>query len=168
MSLKSFDKFCEKIINGEPVDNKEIFDERQERVRTKGLVAALVCFGSLCALNTLFMECGMRWSESYFMPMTIFMAVCYLGFLLYNARKGSLFGINGTQKATMTASFLIGQGTVMLFVKLLSEEEPFCVIKNGRVSEVFLMVMFFAMEIICGVITFVLARKFNKSKEEEK
>ncbi len=110
MSLKSFDKFCEKIINGEPVDNKEIFDERQERVRTKGLIIALVCFGSLCAMNTLFMECGMCWSKSYFMPMTIFMALCYLGFLLYNARRGSLFGINGTSKAAMTASFLIGQG----------------------------------------------------------
>ncbi len=31
MSLKSFDKFCEKIIMGEPdpIYRKEIFDERQ-------------------------------------------------------------------------------------------------------------------------------------------
>lgn len=168
MSLKSFDKFCEKIINGEPVDNKEIFDERQERIRTKNLVIALVCFGSLCASNTLFMECGMRWSESYFMPIAIFMAVCYLGFLLSSARQGSLFGINGTSKATMTASFLLGQGTVLLLVKLVGEEEPFCVIKNGRVAEIFLMVLFFVLEIVCAVMTLVLAHKFNKSKEDSK
>lgn len=163
MSLKSFDKFCEKIINGEPIDNKDIFDERQERVRTKSLVIALTNFGSSCAANTLLMECGMRWSESYFMPM----AVCYLGFLLQNARRGSLFGINGTSKATMTASFLLAHGTVMLFFKLIDEEEPFCVIKNGRVSEIFLMALFLILEISCAVITFVLAHKFNKSKKEE-
>ncbi|MDE6727064.1 MAG: hypothetical protein K2J80_03870 [Oscillospiraceae bacterium] len=167
MSLNSFDKFCEKIINGEPIDNKDIFDERQERVRTKSLVIALTNFGSLCAANTLFMECGMRWSESYFMPMAVFMAVCYLGFLLQNARRGSLFGINGTSKATMTASFLLAQGIVMLFFKLIDKKDPFCVIKNGRVSEIFLMVLFFMLEIVCAAITFVLAHKFNKSKKDE-
>lgn len=166
MSLKSFDKFCEKIINGEPVDNKDIFDERQERIRTKNLVIALVCFGSLCALNTLFMECGMQWSESYFMPIAIFMGICYLGFLLSSARQGSLFGINGTSKATMTASILLGQGIVLLLVKLVDKEESFCVIKDGKVSAIFLMVLFFVCEIVCAVITFVLAHKFNKSKEE--
>ncbi len=56
----------------------------------------------------------------------------------------------------------------MLFVKLLGEEEPFCVIKNGRVSEIFLMVLFLVLEIVCGAITFILARKFNKLKEGEK
>lgn len=167
MSLKSFDKFCEKIINGEPVDNKDIFDERQERVRTKSLVIALTNFGSLSAANTLLMECGMRWSESYFMPIAVFMAVCYLGFLLDNARRGSLFGINGTSKATMTASFMLAQGIVMLFFKLIDEKDPFCVIKDGRVSEIFLMTLFFVLEIACAVITFILAHKFNKSKEEK-
>lgn len=167
MSMKSFDKFCEKIINGDPVDNKEIFDERQALVRTKSLVTALICFSLLCVMNTLLMECGMRWSESFFMPMTIFMAACYLGFLLYNARRGSLFGINGTSKATMTASFLTGQGIVCSFFKLFDEEEPFCVIKDGRVSEIFLMMLFFVLEIACGVITLALAHKFNKSKDRE-
>lgn len=166
MSLKSFDKFCEKMINGEPIDNKEIFDERQELTRTKSLVIALVNFGSLSASNTLFMECGMRWSESYFMPIAVFMAVCYLGFLLDNARRGSLFGVNGTSKAVMTASVMTGQGLVMLLVKL-AEEEPFCVIKDGRVSGIFLMVLFFALEIVCGIITLIIARRFNKSNEEE-
>lgn len=168
MSMKSFDKFCEKIINGEPVDNKEIFDERQNFIRTKSLVYALVLFGSLCSSNTLFMECGMRWSESYFLPIAVFMALCYLGFILHNARRGSLFGINGTSKATMTASYLMAQGIVMLVFKLIDEKEPFCVIKDGRVSEIFLLVLFLALEILCGAVTLVIAWKFNKSKEEEK
>lgn len=167
MSMKSFDKFCEKIINGEPVESKEIFDERQSFIRTKSLVYALIWFGSLCFANTLFMECGMRWSESYFLPIAVFMALCYLGFILHNARQGSLFGVNGTSKGTMTASLLMAQGIVMLVFKLLDEEEPFCVIKDGRVSEIFLSVLFLALEIVCGAVTLVIARKFNKSKEEK-
>lgn len=167
MSFERFDKFCEKIISGEPVDSREIFDERQAYIRTKSLATALACFGSLSAANTLLMECGLRWSESWFMPIAVFMALCYLGFVIDNARRGSLFGVNGTAKAAATASFMTTQGLIMLIFKLLDEEEPFCVIKNGRLSEIFLMTLFFALEIVCGAITLIIAHKFNKSRDDE-
>lgn len=165
MSMKSFDKFCEKLITGEPVPQKEIFDERQNVLRTKSLVMALTCFGSLSAANTMLMDCGIKWSESYFGPIAIFMAVCYLVFLLDNARRGSLFGVNGTAKATSTAVLFIIQGFVFLLIQM--DEEPFCVIKDGMVSKKFLLILFFVMEIVCGIITIILAHKFNKSRESE-
>lgn len=169
MSMKSFDKFCEKLITGESIPQKEIFDERQSVLRTKSLVIALTNFGSLSAANTMLMECGLKWSESYFAPIAIFMAVCYLGFLLDSARRGALFGVNGTAKATMTAILFIVQGAVYILLNI-DEEEPFCVVKDGMVSKVFLMMLFFVMEIVCGIVTIVLAHKFNKSQEsgEEK
>lgn len=169
MSMKSFDKFCEKLITGEPIPQKEIFDERQSVLRTKSLVIALTGFGSLCAANTMLMERGLKWSESYFAPIAIFMAVCYLVFLLDSARRGALFGVNGTAKATMTAILFIVQGAVYILLNI-DEEEPFCVVKDGMVSKVFLMMLFFVMEIVCGIVTIVLAHKFNKSQEggEEK
>lgn len=166
MSMKSFDKFCEKLITGEPIPQKEIFDERQSVLRTKSLVIALTNFGSLSAANTLLMECGLKWSESYFLPIAIFMALCYLVFLIDSARRGALFGVNGTRNATMTAILLITEGVVFLLLNF-DKEEPFCVIKDGMVSEIFLMILFFVMVIVCGIITIILAHKFNKSRESE-
>lgn len=166
MSMKSFDKFCERLITGEPIPQKEIFDERQSVLRTKSAVAALTCFGALSTANTMLMECGLKWSESYFGPITIFLAVSYLVFLINSARRGALFGVNGTAKATMTAILFIVQGGLFILINI-DDEEPFCVIKDGMVSEIFLMILFFVMVIACGIITIILAHKFNKSRESE-
>lgn len=50
MSMKSFDKFCEKMILGEPGSEKEIFDERQKQLRTHILVQSLVIYAIASAL----------------------------------------------------------------------------------------------------------------------
>lgn len=55
MSMKSFDKFCERIILAEPGSQKEIFDERQRQQRTQLTVEALRCVGTVC-----FTERGFR------------------------------------------------------------------------------------------------------------
>ena len=55
MSLKSFDEFCAKIINGKPVE-KEIFDERQKLVRTQITVEAFKVFTVTACVNVLIME----------------------------------------------------------------------------------------------------------------
>ena len=44
MSLKSFDKFCERMILAEPGSEKEIYDERQKQIRTQLTVEALTVF----------------------------------------------------------------------------------------------------------------------------
>ena len=50
MSMKSFDKFCEKMILGEPGSEKEIYDERQTQLRTHILVQSLVIYAIASAL----------------------------------------------------------------------------------------------------------------------
>ena len=41
MSLKSFDKFCERLILSEPGSQKEVFDERQNVMRSRLAIEAL-------------------------------------------------------------------------------------------------------------------------------
>lgn len=56
MSLKSFDKFCERMILAEPGSQKEIFDERQKIVRSRITIEALLIFGCSAILNCMIME----------------------------------------------------------------------------------------------------------------
>jgi len=56
MSMKSFDKFCERIILAEPGSQKEIFDERQRQQRTQLTVEALLIYCAASALCVLLNE----------------------------------------------------------------------------------------------------------------
>lgn len=56
MSMKSFDKFCERIILAEPGSQKEIFDERQRQQRTQLTVEALLIYCAAAALCVLMNE----------------------------------------------------------------------------------------------------------------
>lgn len=96
MSLKSFDKFCENIILGEPSSQKQIFDERQNILRSRLITEALIIFAVLSALNTMVMDAGAMWCEGYFAPMVLSAALCLLWWLIRCSAKGVLFGVNGT------------------------------------------------------------------------
>lgn len=56
MSLKSFDKFCERMILAEPGSEKEIYDERQKQIRTQLTVEALTVFGAMSMLAVMINE----------------------------------------------------------------------------------------------------------------
>lgn len=58
MSLKSFDDFCAKIVNNDPIEQKEIFDERQLIVRSQITKRALWAFVIMSGINLIIMECG--------------------------------------------------------------------------------------------------------------
>lgn len=77
MSLKSFDEFCAKVVNNDPVDNKDIFDERQSISRTQNTMRAMRLFIVLTCLNILITECGPRWCESIIAPTALFAAIAY-------------------------------------------------------------------------------------------
>lgn len=56
MSMKSFDKFCERMITAEPGSEKEIFDERQNVMRMRlAIEALLICVG-LIFINSIIAE----------------------------------------------------------------------------------------------------------------
>lgn len=81
MSLKSFDKFCENIILGEPSSpkQKQIFDERQNILRSRLITEALIIFAVRSALNTMVMDAGPMWCEGFFAPMVLSAALCLFG-----------------------------------------------------------------------------------------
>ena len=59
MSLKSFDNFCAKMVNNEPLSQKEILDERQKITRQKITLQAVILFAIMCVANTPIMDFGL-------------------------------------------------------------------------------------------------------------
>ena len=93
MSLKSFDSFCLKMVNNEPLSQKEILDERQKITRQKITLQTVILFAIMFAANTLIMDFGLKWSESYAAPMMWFYLASIIYWLIANSVNGSLFGI---------------------------------------------------------------------------
>lgn len=167
MSLKSFDKFCEKIIMGEPVaQQKALYDERQNQVRTKLIIEALLIGIVAAALNTLLMDLDLRWCESYIIPMALIAVIVYLYFIIRCTAKGVLFGVNGTKPQRYTASTIIGMGAVYLPMFILNDERRFFT-EEGWLSDDVVIVAAYAVYIVCGITVMVLAHKFDKAKKAE-
>lgn len=163
MSLKSFDKFCEKIIMGDPapINQKEIFDERQNQVRQKLIIEALTVFGAAVSLNTLIMDCGLKWCEGYFAPIVLILALCYMYWLIRVVKKGALFGVEGTAKAERNAGMFIGMSVVYSLMFLNGDKEIY-IFRDGMVSEILVMMSFYVIAVVCGVVTLILAHKEKK------
>ena len=169
MSLKSFDDFCAKMVNNEPLQRKDIFDERQKLVRSKILIQSLTLFGALVSINTLIMECGPQWCESYFAPIALFAAICYLYYIIRNSAQGSLFGLDGTSSQTFTACIVLTECVFIPLFKFLNADEKteFTIINNGMLSEKFVLLLFYIIGIAVSLTVILLARRFKKSQNEE-
>ena len=94
MSMKSFDKFCEKMILGEPGSEKEIFDERQKQLRTHILVQSLVIYAIASALCVVLNE-FIGFLESDFSGMVFVAGAVYLWWVIFLAVKECMFGVSG-------------------------------------------------------------------------
>ena len=95
MRLKSFDKFCEKMILGEPGSEKEVFDERQNQLRAKLTTESLYVCIVLSSLLVLANEIAL-WCDGMFVLIILACAASYLWWVIRNAVKGSLFGVKGS------------------------------------------------------------------------
>lgn len=169
MSLKSFDKFCEKIIMGDPapINQKEIFDERQNQVRQKLTIEALTVFGAAVSLNTLIMDCGPKWCEGYFAPIVLILALSYMYWLIRVVKKGALFGVEGTAKAERNAGMFISMSVVYGLIMFLNEDREIYIFRDGMVSEIFVIMLFYVIAVVCGAVTLVLAHKEKKRLKAE-
>ena len=170
MSLKSFDEFCAKVINSEPVE-KEIFDERQKLVRTQITVEAFKIFTVTSCVNIVVMEAGPHWCESYVAPTALFLGIAYIYWLIRNAVKGSLFGVKGTVPMELQAGALLGESLVFSYITVFNNKdidppENFFV-HDGMLSENFVLAVFFAMGIAAAAAIFVLAHKYKKKEETD-
>ena len=102
MSLKSFDNFCAKMVNNEPLSQKEILDERQKITRQKITLQTVVLFAILCVVNSMIMDFGLKWSESFATPMMWFYIASVIYWLVANSVKGSLFAITESRNLKKT------------------------------------------------------------------
>jgi len=167
MSLKSFDKFCERLILSEPGSEKEILDERQTLIRERITFNSVLLFAGLSATNTLVMDWGLQWCGMYSAPMILFYVISYIYWIIANACKGSLFGVKGTRFVKGNAFCMIFISVVNLLMKAVDEEE-FSILKNGMLSVEFIGVIAFSLLLITGIVALVLANRYDKAQKEHK
>ncbi len=165
MSLKSFDKFCEKLILAEPSSAKEIFDERQKLIREHITFNSVLLFAGLSATNTLMMDWGLQWCGMYFAPMILFYVISYIYWIIANALKGSLFGVGGTKFVKSNAFIMIFISALNLLSKAVDMED-FSVLKGGMLSVEFIGVIAFTLLLAAGIAAFVLAHRYDKAQKE--
>ncbi len=167
MSLKSFDKFCERMILAEPGSAKEIFDERQKLIRERITFNSVLLFAGLSVTNTLMMDWGLQWCGMFSAPMILFYVISYIYWIIANALKGSLFGVEGTGFVKSNAFCMIFISVVNLLMRAF-DDEGFSVLENGMLSVRFIGVIAFTLLLAAGIAAFVLAHRYDKAQKEQK
>lgn len=170
MSLKSFDKFCERMILAEPGSQKEIFDERQKIVRSQITIEALLIFGCSAILNCIIMEECYKWAESQLAAMALLMSSCLLYWQVRCAAMGCMIGTNGKFPQTATGVYIIFIGALGLLRFTDKFGEPDFIIKDGALSNDFIAVVVMLIFLAVGIFTLCVIKHENKREErsEEK
>ncbi len=163
MSLKSFDKFCEKLILAEPGSAKEIFDERQNILRMRIGIETLVIFSCLRFINCLIMDLGFQWAESYAAPILLFFIVCMIYFRIRCCSAGCMIGINGTGKAKFIAFYAIFLGALFLLSRDWAGNSLF---EHGKMTDNCAFLIAWVLFIIYGIVSLILIRSTQKPKKE--
>lgn len=164
MSLKSFDKFCEKMVTGEPSSEKPIYDERQNIVRSRLLIEALTIYGVASMLDTALNEMVYMWCESFFAQLVLIAALCLIWYLIRCTAKGALFGVNGTYFAKITGCGWVGMG--VFFALYFAFEDDVSVVTDGALSGYFVYVISYGLLALCGIFQIIMARREDKHREK--
>lgn len=170
MSLKSFDDFCAKIVNNDPIEQKEIFDERQLIVRSQITKRALWAFVIMSGINLIIMECGPQWCESWVLSTAFFGAAAHLYWVAANVKHDSLFGLHGTVPITSQTGFLFAD-SIFIPILILTDDSNTDVaanffVRNGMVSEYFMLVLDSALLLAAGIVMAVSVREYKKREKE--
>lgn len=170
MSMKSFDKFCERMITAEPGSEKEIFDERQNVMRMRlAIETLLICVG-LIFINSIIAEMIIerQWAEYMSTVNLLFVVLCMLWWEIRCAAKGCLVAVSGriVQKTSAIMSVLVGALNGLRYALDIGEES--FLIKDGRLSADFVFLICFALMIVCGIFMFTAIRREEKREETEK
>lgn len=167
MSLKSFDKFCEKMILGEPASQKEIMDERQKIVRTRILVETLLIFSGLSFINCWVMDIAYQWTETYAAPMMMFLMICMIYFNIRCFAKGCLIGINGGSQAKFTAFYAIFMGALSLLRFAFGDESEQLLFSDGKLTDNLCILIMWILFVVFGVVCLILIKLTRKSEKGE-
>ena len=165
MSMKSFDKFCEMIITGEPAQEKAVYDERQKVIRLRNTAIALCAYSGLAFVNTLLFDVGVRWCESAFAALVLFIPLCLVLFFVLCAAKGALFDTKGTRSMKYKATIFCFYGALYSVFFFSSESS---VLVQGTLSDDFVMMTAAIAFLAEGIILRILCAREDKRAEKEK
>ncbi|MGN0639363.1 MAG: hypothetical protein ACI4JT_00275 [Oscillospiraceae bacterium] len=167
MSLKSFDKFCEKMILAEPGSEKEIFDERQKQIQLHLVIQAMVCFILLMLVHCVVSDLFHKWSESTLLPFLLFAMISVIFYIIRAGVKGCFIGVNGAVARYVPAFMCILLGVLNSFRAFCElNEANFAIIKDRAVTDSFLGLCTYVLMIVSGILTFIFIKKSEKESEE--
>ncbi len=162
MSLKSFDKFCENMIMSEPGSQQEVFDERQNQVRSSLLIETLM----ICLFMSLILvglnETSLQWCEKCLPLMMLSVAVSYLWNVIRCAVKGCLFGVKGS--GTIATAFVMVLNGFNVFITSSPDGEGNFIINNGLVTSSF-VILISALILFAAFIVVVVMNSRRKKKQ---
>lgn len=167
MSLKSFDKFCERLILTEPGSQKEIFDERQNVMRSRLAIEALFVYVGLTFVNSMVTEMFYQWAESMMTVTLLFAVICLLWWEIRCAVKGCLLAVSGryAQKYSAIMCIFIGALNGIRYVFDIGKEDYF--VTNGRLTDDFVFALCFLLLIVNGIFMLCVMRHEEKNREVE-
>ena len=163
MSMKSFDKFCERMILAEPASEKEIFDERQNQQRTALTVQALIVYCVATAVFV-FLNDDLHFVENSAAGLVFFAGLSYLWWVIRANTKGCLFGVSGKQ-VIYNAMGIIAEMALLIPLVMNQSEDGVHFIKNGMLSDVTAVTAGFVMFAVSAVIKIVVYFRGRKKPE---
>lgn len=169
MSMKSFDKFCERLILAEPESKKEIYDERQKMIRLRLSVEVLLVYAAAALVNCAVMDSAYMWAESHLSAMLFLMMVCLLYWVIRCAAKGCLIAASGSAPLKFTSIYVIFIGGLNLLTHgfHIGDEDFF--FKNGALSDDLLISATFLIIIVVGIFGLcVIAHEEKKNAGKDK
>lgn len=167
MSLRSFDKFCERLILAEQGSEKEIFDERQNVIRSRLAIEALLVYVGLTIVNSMITELFYQWAESLMTVTLLFAVICLLWWEIRCAFKGCMLAVSGryAQKISAVMAIFIGALNELRYVFDIGEEDYF--VTDGKLSGDFVFALCFLLMIGCGIFMLCVMRHEEKRNESE-
>lgn len=165
--MKSFDKFCEAMVNPEENKGREIFDERQKQLQLHLAIRAMAVFIVLMFLHTVISECIYKWSDSDLMPMLLFVMLSLLFYIISAEVKGCFIGVSGSAARYVPGflciiiGFMNGLGEFLRFA-----DSGFAIISNGMVVKQFTVLLCYVLLITAGILTVIFIGRERKNKNE--
>lgn len=163
MSMKNFDKFCERMILAEPASEKEIFDERQNQQRTALTVQALTVYCVVTAVFV-FLNDDLHFVENSAAGLVFFAGLSYLWWVVRAKIKGCLFGVKGKQ-VIYNALGITAEMALLIPLVMNQSEDGVHFIRNGMLSDVTVVTAGFIMYAVSAVIKIVVYFRGRKKPE---
>lgn len=159
---------------GEPKNEKDIFDERQNQLRGKLICEGFQMYAVLSFLALIIYEAGYAYCDGVIAILAFCAALSYLWWVLRGLYYGCIIGIKFTQTAN-TAGVLIGEALVLGFITYRNFTEgrqagESFFANNGQLTEYFVLLISMAIMLIASVIVLTAVirhQKVEKSAQEE-